>query len=488
MRTKNKLYGFIFLFFLTSCNNWLDVDLVNKVEESKLFKSEQGFREALAGVYSSMSKANMYGRRLTYGVVDVLAQTYDYSNMLEAYKNLRDYDYTSEAATKEIDSIWSQSYYTIALVNNILTWEASQGDVMKEDSRKQIKGEALALRAYLHFDLWRLYAPDIKQEPKAECLPYNREFGVDIPSLCSSEQFLTYCLADLEEALALLEADPIQGVVPYQLWDGIADNSKKKDEADLYVARMNFYAVKALMARIYLTKGSAEDKRKARTLAQEVIDSKKFALVNYSKSFTESESFKDALFSDEHIFSVRNKKIKDYVKAVMYVDNSGLDRKGNLQMPSTFMSEIFGGMEADFRAGTWVDKDNYKIKKYYQTDANNKVFIPKIPLIKLSEMYLIVAECWLEEDPGSAQGILEDLRKTRFIDGVGYELSYVNQDILLEEMRREYLCEGQLFFQYKRLNHDIIRRSVMQGDVKASKEVFVLPMPEKEIEDGKRDI
>lgn len=157
-------------------------------------------------------------------------------------------------------------------------------------------------------------------------------------------------------------------------------------------------------------------------------------------------------------------------------------------MPSTFMSEIFGGMEADFRAGTWVDKDNYKIKKYYQTDANNKVFIPKIPLIKLSEMYLIVAECWLEKDPGSAQGILEDLRKTRFIDGVGYELSYVNQDILLEEMRREYLCEGQLFFQYKRLNHDIIRRSVMQGDVKASKEVFVLPMPEKEIEDGKRDI
>lgn len=82
MRTRNILYGFIFLFFLTSCNNWLDVDLVNKVEESKLFKSEQGFREALAGVYSSMSKANMYGRRLTYGVVDVLAQTYDYSNKI----------------------------------------------------------------------------------------------------------------------------------------------------------------------------------------------------------------------------------------------------------------------------------------------------------------------------------------------------------------------------------------------------------------------
>ena len=49
-------------------------------------------------------------------------------------------------------------------------------------------------------------------------------------------------------------------------------------------------------------------------------------------------------------------------------------------------------------------------------------------------------------------------------------------------MRREFLGEGQMFFQYKRLNTNILN---VLNEVPASNEVFVLPLPEGEIEYGK---
>ena len=63
-------------------------------------------------------------------------------------------------------------------------------------------------------------------------------------------------IGDLEDALKYLENDPIIGVTPYQLGNGDGEN---KDGADLYVARMNYYATKALLARVYLSMGG--DKR-----------------------------------------------------------------------------------------------------------------------------------------------------------------------------------------------------------------------------------
>lgn len=480
MKKIKIIFGAVFLFLFSACSNWLDVDLVDQAEESKLFKSEQGFREALAGVYSKMSKEEMYGCQLTFGAVDVLAQTYDYIGMFVDYKPLCDYEYQVQEVKVAVEKLWANGFFTIAMINNILNWEEKQGNVMTDEVRRQIKGEALALRAYVHFDLWRLFAPDIKLDSKAEKVPYNRVFGVGLPPMCNSEAFLGFCLADLEAALVLLENDPIMDVVPYELGES------SKNESDLYVARMNYYAVKALMARIYMTKGSPADLVKARDLAQEVIDSKKFALLNYTKGFPESKDEWDVLFSDEHVFSLRNPKIREYSKKNHYVE-SGATLKGNLQMFSGYLSELYDNNNNDTRGTRWID--GVKVRKYNMSDKNNKRFVPKVPMIKLSEMYLIVAESWLGEDPAKAQEVVEELRKSRFIGGgEDYKLTQFGAEVLLAEMRREYLLEGQMFFVYKRLNHAILRRSTPKGDVAASNAVFVLPIPEKELENGNRNL
>ena len=64
---------------LTGCNDWLDVSPKADMKAEDLFGTEAGFRDALVGVYALMCGTNSYGRDLTYGYLDVLAQYYKQS-------------------------------------------------------------------------------------------------------------------------------------------------------------------------------------------------------------------------------------------------------------------------------------------------------------------------------------------------------------------------------------------------------------------------
>ncbi|MEG0797082.1 MAG: hypothetical protein RR397_11365, partial [Odoribacter sp.] len=79
---KTKLYISLFLLFsLSGCNNWLDVELDNKVDDNKLFSTTDGFKEALAGVYSELAKPMMYGKSMTMEYTDLLARYYSYNSV-----------------------------------------------------------------------------------------------------------------------------------------------------------------------------------------------------------------------------------------------------------------------------------------------------------------------------------------------------------------------------------------------------------------------
>lgn len=65
------------LFFSAACENWFDVSPKSDVKAEDLFQQESGFRDVLTGVYSLMSAPESYGRQLSFGYVDVLAQYYN---------------------------------------------------------------------------------------------------------------------------------------------------------------------------------------------------------------------------------------------------------------------------------------------------------------------------------------------------------------------------------------------------------------------------
>lgn len=432
-----RLYIFIgLLFSLTSCNDWLDVELDNKVDDDKLFNTAEGFKEALAGVYSSMSKSSMYGGRLTMEYVDVLAQYY---NSNSTYEYWEDYDYENSGCRSIISGMWNNLYSCISQANCILEWADKNAGVLSESDRNQIRGEALALRAFLHFDLYRLFAPDVKWAQNAEGIPYNKEFGVSLPPMYSTKEVVQLVINDLLEAEKCLQNDPIQNVVPYMIRTstsaGDVVDKAAKDEMDKYVARVNLYSVKAMLARAYQARGEYVA---AVSKAKEVIDSGKFRLLE-ATSIDQSENMVDLLFSDEHIFSLRNKELSTYTKSIFKETSGGTTA---LRMEGSY--NLYDGNQDDFRYSKWyVDFDFIK----YVPDSNS-IFTTKVPLIKLSEMYLLIAECTYDTDPDEARRYVNMLRRHRIRgnqEGAG-DWMYLSREDIFKEMRREYIGEGQMWF------------------------------------------
>ena len=464
-----------FALVLSSCNDWLDVDLDNKVDDNKLFGSAEGFQEALAGVYSEMSKANMYGQALSMEFPDLLAQYYSYNSVSNTYVYWKDFDYTNSGVASTQSGMWTRLYHNIGQVNCILEWADKNASVMTEAQHDQVRGEALALRAYMHFDLYRLFSPDVKISPKADGIPYNKRFGVSLPAMYSAEETVQLVINDLLEAEKCLADDPITSVVPYEITSD-DDLGSAKDAADKYVARMNLYAVKAMLARAYQARG---DYRKAIEKAREVIDSGKFRLLDFG-SIDKGEASVDILFSDEHIFSLRNRDMRTISQNLHYNKvSSGVTSFAPL--PFNSISSVYESNNDDVRYAKWFDLGNF-VK--FIPDSTN-VFTQKMPMIKLSEMYLLAAECSYASSPSDALDYVNTLRDHRIRNNRHW--NSVTLDYIIQEMRREYVGEGQLWYVYKRNNLTIPGSGSMEGDVQPSDDIFVFPMPDSEISTGHRD-
>ena len=76
---KNLLLSAICIvsLFLSSCQNWIDVNPKTDIEAEEFFTSEDGFKSALTGLYSMMVLEKSYGRQMTFDFVEKLVQRYD---------------------------------------------------------------------------------------------------------------------------------------------------------------------------------------------------------------------------------------------------------------------------------------------------------------------------------------------------------------------------------------------------------------------------
>lgn len=478
---KTKLYFILCLFFfLSSCSNWLEVDLDNKVDDSKLFSSPEGFKEALSGIYSSMSKNDMYGEYLTMEYIDILSGSYYYySRIKSTYEYWKDYNYIQSSSKSTLSVFWKRLYANISQANCILEWADKNAGVLSEADRNQVRGEALGLRAYLHFDLYRLFSPDVKRSPDAESIPYNKEFGVSLPPMYSAKEVVQLIINDLLEAEKCLANDPITNVIPYAItsqMEGVATvDAAAKNASDQYVARINLYTIKAMLARAYQARGEFT---KAIEKAKEVIESEKFRLLDFG-SIDQSEKTVDLLFSDELIFGLRNSKINTYSQK-LHRDNTTSTGATNLTpLPFSNVAATYESNNDDARYAKWFNVG--KLVKFMPDTAS--IYPQKMPMIKLSEMYLLVAECCYSSDPVTALQYINELRDHRIRNNVHW--TTLTRNYIYEEMKREYVGEGQLWYVYKR-NDMALPGDGISGEVVPSDDVFVFPLPDAEIEDGHR--
>ena len=125
MMKKNNIYLFVTTLLLlsgslVSCNKFLDVQPKGTLPEDVQFSDEQGFKDALYGVYALMGDQALYGENLSYGFVDKLGQMFKYINTANLDNEITKYEYTNLNVRPIIDNIWASQYSTIAAVNLII--------------------------------------------------------------------------------------------------------------------------------------------------------------------------------------------------------------------------------------------------------------------------------------------------------------------------------------------------------------------------------
>jgi len=173
---KTALYialGALSLVGLPSCNKFLDVQPKGTLLQEIQFSTLQGYYDAFYGVYGTMASSDLYGQRLTNGFVDELAQMFGSTSATSTSSKTRAYNYTDVSVQAEIYSLWFGQYKVISYVNNILANLESPS--ISSAHLSQLKGEALGLRAFLHFDLVRLFAEDYQRGKDSRGIPYSYE-------------------------------------------------------------------------------------------------------------------------------------------------------------------------------------------------------------------------------------------------------------------------------------------------------------------------
>ena len=104
-----------------------------------------------------------------------------------------------------------------------------------------------------------------------------------------------------------------------------------------------------------------------------------------------------------------------------------------------------------------------------------------MPLIRLSELYLIAAEC--ETDSQQALDYLNTLRNKRNCPDLQPKTPDELMDGITSEFRKETIGEGQMFFFYKRhAMQNIPNGSSMTGTMNMQPKSYVVPIPDSELD------
>lgn len=475
MIKKNTICLLLSALLFTNCSDWLNVAPDNQVNEEQLFSTGDGYRNALNGVYLNLASGSLYGREMTWGFVDVIGQGYLNKKMdnITTYRKASEYKYDDASVKSVISGIWSTAYNDVANCNNLIRHVSVEDPKLfayGEMERNMIWGEALALRAFIHFDMLRLFAPAMIKDDQKSYIPYLETYPATSTSYESNTAILTKIKNDLIKAKELLATCDLLPENKEWMETGVRMLAKGVESSvpeDVFLAyrgfRMNYYAVTATLARVYCWEGRYEDAFKQ---AKEVVDAK----------YDDDEDHRCFTFEEP---TNLGSNMKDYNSIIMALSLETLPEdylpyitSGNKTILLLDADAIYEGSKEDTRGtellGT-LDGNKYSMKN---TIKKGEVGSDMIPVIRLSEMYYIMGEYYARNNQfKEASDALGVVRSARGIISKSVQVSSVDayKDEMLKEVRKEFVCEGQLFFQYKRLD----KKPVLNTE-------FVLSRPENE--------
>lgn len=453
------------LVSFSACKKFLDVQPEDKLTQEQVKRSEHALNNVLNGIYLQMANPNIYGANLTMSIIECMAQHYSVENDQMSYSYFQRYAYGEVRARDVIAGIWESMYVQVLAANDFLDVLPQVQFTLPKWRENILRGEALALRAFHHFDLIRLWGPGPHGNTTSEIsIPYSDEPSGRMIERLPESTVLDRVLMDLEEADSLLKADdPI-------ISSGIVETTSGDVLYDFYTNRnyrMNYYAVKALQARVYLWQGNYDSARNAaleviRVVGEPNEPGKVFRWINPDNVRVSYNP--DRILSTEIIFGIYNRNMYTNYNA-FYLPS--LSTSTELRPKNVWLESFYESNGNDIRyTYNWKEAGGEKPgeKCFYKYAApnlkDNPLFPIKAefiqPLIRIAEMYYIAAECEAEiGDPQLGLNYLNTVRSHRgemvpLPDNLAEKVALHNE--ILKEYRKEFFGEGQMFYYYKRRN------------------------------------
>lgn len=531
---KHQLYIGILsgmLFLTTSCNNWLDVPVDGQFTRKELFQIGDGYREALHGVYKEMAAPALYGLNLQFGVLDFFSNQYDINAGTDklsdpAYIAAGKREYNNTKLLPVINDIWLKAYHAIAASNNLINSikeEPNEKFSNGEMEKNLILGEAKACRAFLHFDLLRLFAPAPIDDDGQIHIPYIETFPETRGQHLTVKETMTKIITDLEEARTLVkpfddsplgQSGSASGSSRFynELQYGMEGQANPASIDEFFLGRgyrFSYWAITALLARAYQYNSTFEngDLAKAKSYAEEVLNAQ-FSGANYASY---------SPFKNED-FAFQWQEQPENMNDIRMVNNLILGLYNEKQLTETGLESFFprtlghgdhrifiinlDGQDI-FKSVSGADESTEDIRrtrliyeprnsyraflstKWYIKEGNTKErdrTITILPLIRTSELRYIIAECNARNgDYAAAYEILNTMRQNRGLYSsplpVAAQLTDFIKD-LVREGQREWISEGQLFYLYKRLQANVKRADGSSRPFTTEESVLPIPIDE----------
>lgn len=199
---KTVCLGFVLSATLIACNNYLDVKPQGQIDEEASISDPEAAQNLVTGIYNNLWLGNIHGFPFI-GVTNIASDDADKgSNPDDAAATQGALDnLTMDPNTSSLNDIWSGYYQAIARANKAL--QVLGPATIDETTKSRLQGEARFLRAYLYFNLVRLFGG----VPLVDKILTPAEASSDqYQTKASKDAVYQFIIADLEYALANLPA------------------------------------------------------------------------------------------------------------------------------------------------------------------------------------------------------------------------------------------------------------------------------------------
>jgi len=436
MKKKIIYLSILGIMAMPGCKKALDTTPTQSISAEDALKTSSDVQVALAGTYSDMGAANIYGGRVFINP-DLLGDNNEliWSGTFQGMTQI--FNKTIPVDNGFITNTWLTAYTAINDANNVL----NALNVVNATDKGRVEGEARFIRGTTYFDLVRLYAKAYNDGTAASNpgvpLVLTPTVNIDASSFVSRNtvaEVYDQVIVDLTNAEAKLPAS-----------NGFFANK---------------YAAAAMLARVYLQKG---DYNNAVQAANRVISSGKYALNGvFTDEFPFSPNGPTPISNtSEDIFAIQVNATQGINDFNTFYSSNG---RGDISITNNHLNLYEAG---DTRLDVFYNDNGSVFCGKFENAYGN------VHVSRLAEMYLVRAEGNFRLATSVGATPLADINTIRARAGIP-ALGSVTLAQILNERKIELSFEGFTL-------HDVKRLQGTVGALAWNSPKLIYPIPDREI-------